>query len=104
MCHRTTGCDREFDHLLDGVNGLELQALKEGDGFAAQESEPAPIDEANEAGRGRPQCRGKAAAEVKATHSDLPLMMTDPVAGYINYFSGRGRGRPGAWLGTQRPL
>ena len=39
---------QEFDHLLDGVNELELQALKEGDGFAEQKSEPAPIDEANE--------------------------------------------------------
>jgi peptidoglycan lytic transglycosylase D len=28
---------------------------------------------------------------MKATHSDLPLMMTDQVAGYIDYFSGRGR-------------
>src|SRR5204862_1287809 len=27
----------------------------------------------------------------KGTHSDLPLMMTDQVAGYIDYFSGRGR-------------
>ena len=39
---------QEFDRILDGVNGLELQALQEGDGFAQQKSEPAPIDEANE--------------------------------------------------------
>src|SRR6202008_2002662 len=31
-------------------------------------------------------------AEIKSTRSDLPLMMTDQVAGYITYFSGRGRG------------
>ena len=84
---------QEFDHLLDGVNGLELQALKEGDGFAEQKSEPAPIDEANEATFPvDPNIKAKAEAEVKATHSDLPLMMTDQVAGYINYFSStRGR-------------
>ena len=35
---------REFDRLLDGVNGLELQALQQGDGFTEQKSEPAPID------------------------------------------------------------
>src|SRR5271157_5525113 len=39
---------QEFDRVLDGVNGLELQALQEGDGFTEQKSEPAPIDEANE--------------------------------------------------------
>ena len=84
---------QEFDHLLDGVNGLELQALKEGDGFAEQKSEPAPIDEANETTFPvDPNIKAKAEAEVKATHSDLPLMMTDQVAGYINYFSSsRGR-------------
>jgi membrane-bound lytic murein transglycosylase D len=84
---------REFDRVLDGVNGLELQALQEGDGFKEQESEPAPIDEANEVTFPvDPNIKAKAEAEVKSTRSDLPLMLTDPVAGYINYFSTRGRG------------
>ena len=84
---------KEFDRLLDGVNGLEMQALQQGDGFTEQKSEPAPIDEANEITYPvDPNIKAKGEAEVKATHSDLPLMMTDPVAGYINYFSTRGRG------------
>ena len=84
---------KEFDRLLDGVNGLEMQALQQGDGFTEQKSEPAPIDEANEVTYPvDPTIKAKAEAEVKETHSDLPLMMTDPVAGYINYFSTRGRG------------
>jgi membrane-bound lytic murein transglycosylase D len=84
---------QEFDRVLDGVNGLELQALQEGDGFTEQKSEPAPIDEANEVTYPvDPNLKAKAEAEVRATHSDLPLMMTDPVAGYISYFSTRGRG------------
>jgi membrane-bound lytic murein transglycosylase D len=84
---------QEFDRVLDGVNGMELQALQEGDGFTEQKSEPAPIDEANEVTYPvDPNLKAKAEAEVKATHSDLPLMMTDPVAGYISYFSTRGRG------------
>jgi membrane-bound lytic murein transglycosylase D len=84
---------KEFDRLLDGVNGLEMQALQQGDGFTEQKSEPAPIDEANEVTYPvDPNIKAKGEAEVKATHSDLPLMMTDPVAGYINYFSTRGRG------------
>jgi len=84
---------QEFDKVLDGVNGLELQALQQGDGFTEQKSEPAPIDEANEVTFPvDANIKAKATAEVKATHSDLPLMMTDQVAGYINYFSTRGRG------------
>src|SRR5215467_4734742 len=83
---------REFEKLLDGVNGLELTALQEGDGFTEQKSEPAPIDEASEVTSPvDPNIKAKAAAEVSATHSDLPLMMNDTVAAYINYFSTSGR-------------
>jgi len=83
----------ELDRLLDGVNSLELEALQQGDGFTEQKSEPAPIDEANEVTYPvDPTIKARAEAEVKETHSDLPLMLTDPVAGYINYFSTRGRG------------
>jgi len=85
--------EAELDRILDGVNSQELAALQQGDGFAEQKSEPAPIDEANEL---TPQVdqnvKAKAEAEIKSTRSDLPLMMTDQVAGYINYFSNRGRG------------
>src|SRR5215813_9695987 len=84
--------EREFEKLLDGVNGLELAAVQGGDGFTEQKSEPAPIDEANDVTFPvDPNIKAKAAAEVKATHSDLPLMLNDTVAGYINYFSSRGR-------------
>jgi membrane-bound lytic murein transglycosylase D len=85
--------ERELDRILDGINTLELAALQQGDGFAEQKSEPAPIDEANEATPAVDQgVKAKAEAEIKSTHSDLPLVMTDQVAGYINYFSNRGRG------------
>jgi membrane-bound lytic murein transglycosylase D len=70
-----------------------MQALQQGDGFTEQKSEPAPIDEANEVTFPvDPNIKAKAEAEIKSTHSDLPLMMTDQVASYINYFSSRGRG------------
>ena len=85
--------EQELDRILDGVNGLELAALQQGDGFAEQKSEPAPIDEANEQTPAVDQTvKAKAEAEIKSTRSDLPLMMTDQVAGFINYFSNRGRG------------
>ena len=85
--------ENELDRILDGINGLELAALQQGDGFAEQKSEPAPIDEANELTPAVDQkVKAKAEAELKSTHSDLPLVMTDQVAGFISYFSNRGRG------------
>ena len=85
--------EAELNRILDGVNELEIAALQQGDGFSEQQSEPAPIDEANEATPAVDQnVKEKAEAEIRSTHSDLPLMMTDQVAGYINYFSNRGRG------------
>ena len=85
---------REMDRVLEGMNNLELSALQTEPSAVPQKSEPAPIDEANEVSNYPvdPNLKAKAAAEIKATHSDLPLMMTDQVAGYINYFSNRGRG------------
>jgi len=83
----------ELDRILDGTNSTELEALQMGDGFAEEKSEPAPIDEANEVTPPVDQnVKAKAEAQIHSTHSDLPLMMTDPVAGYITYFSNRGRG------------
>ena len=81
----------EFDRISKGVNQLNLS-----DSAAdseAEKSEPAPIDETNGiTPSADASIRAKAQAEVKSTHSDLPLMMTDQVAGYISYFSNRGRG------------
>ncbi|HKR82759.1 MAG TPA: LysM peptidoglycan-binding domain-containing protein [Terriglobales bacterium] len=85
--------EREMDRVLEGMNSLELAALQAEPPAAEEKSEPAPIDEANEVSNYPvdPNVKAKAAAEIKATHSDLPLMLTDQVASYINYFSNRGR-------------
>lgn len=85
---------REFDKLLEAENSPQLAALlQQGDGEAEQKSEPAPIDEVNAVTPAvDAHIKAQAEAELKATRSDLPLMLTDPVAGYINYFSTRGRG------------
>src|SRR5258708_5580103 len=59
---------REFDKIVDGVHGLEMSALKEGDGFSEQKSEPAPIDEANSVTFPvDPAVKAKAEAELKET-------------------------------------
>ena len=84
---------REFDKIIEGVNTLEMRALKEGDGFTEQKAEPAPIDEANEVTFPvDPNLKAKAEEELKQTHSDLPLVLNDAVAGNINFYSSRGRG------------
>src|ERR1700728_365965 len=82
---------KEFDRIVDGVNHLDLGSLASDS--EAQKSEPAPIDETNGiTPAADPNLKAKVQAEIKSTHSDLPLMMTDQVAGYISYFSNRGRG------------
>ncbi|MGA9508581.1 MAG: LysM peptidoglycan-binding domain-containing protein [Candidatus Sulfotelmatobacter sp.] len=81
---------KEFDRISEGVNQLNLNDSADSE---ARKSEPAPIDETNGiTPSADPSIRAKAQAEIKSTHSDLPLMMTDQVAGYISYFSNRGRG------------
>jgi membrane-bound lytic murein transglycosylase D len=94
----------EFDKITDEINKLETEAFKEGDGFAEQQAEPAPIDEANQVTvEADPKLVAKAQADLKNTRSDLPLMINDYVAGYINYFSTRGRGVfEGAWARSGR--
>jgi membrane-bound lytic murein transglycosylase D len=83
--------EAEFERIADGVSRLDLGKVPTDP--EAQKSEPAPIDETNGiTPSADPRVRAKAQAEIKSTHSDLPLMMTDQVAGYISYFSNRGRG------------
>ena len=83
--------EKEFDRISEGVNHLDLGDLASDS--EAQKSEPAPIDETSGiTPAADPNVKAKAQAEIKSTHSDLPLMMTDQVAGYISYFSNRGRG------------
>jgi len=87
---------KEFDRIVQGVNEVypggtaqEADASQE----PQQKSEPAPIDTTNEiAPTADAGTKAKAEAELKKTHSDLPLMMTDQVAGYIAYFSGHESG------------
>jgi membrane-bound lytic murein transglycosylase D len=84
---------QEFDKIVEGVHSLELLALQQGDGFSEQKPEPAPIDEANEITFPvDPNVKAKAEAEVRATQSDLPLVLNDRVASYISYYSSKGRG------------
>jgi membrane-bound lytic murein transglycosylase D len=85
----------EFEHIVDSVNALELDSLKQGNGFAPpQKDDQAPVDVANDVTFPvDPNIKATAEAEIKTTQSDLPLVMNDAVASYINFFSNTAAGR-----------
>jgi membrane-bound lytic murein transglycosylase D len=82
----------EFDHIVDGVNALEMEALKQGNGFVPKE-EPTPAEVASDVTFGvNPNIVAKAQANLATTKSDLPLVVNDYVASYINFFANTQRG------------
>lgn len=78
----------EFDQLLSRINSLELVALKQGNGFSAP-VEATPVEEAMSVATFPPDPAliGKVTAELKTTQSDLPLVVNDYVAGFINAYT-----------------
>jgi membrane-bound lytic murein transglycosylase D len=82
----------EFDRTLDQVNGLEMEALKRGNGFTPQEEE-APADVAADVTfKVDPNFVAKAQADLATTKSDLPLVVNDYVAAFINFFANTKKG------------
>ncbi len=82
----------EFDHIVDAVNTLEMDALQQGTGFGAQQ-EQAPADVAgNITTPANPNVAAKAEAELKTTQSDLPLVLNPYVESYIDFFENNPRG------------
>src|SRR6201995_2782576 len=83
----------EFERIVDAVNALEMDALKQGNGFAAP-MEQTPVAVANDVTFPvDPNIRAAAEAELKTTQSDLPLVINDAVTSYIGYFSNTTTGR-----------
>src|ERR1035437_8493488 len=82
----------EFDRIVDAVNALEMEALKQGNGFVPRE-EPTPADVASDVTfEVDPNIVAKAQADLATTKSDLPLVVNDYVAAYINFFANTQRG------------
>jgi membrane-bound lytic murein transglycosylase D len=82
----------EFDRILDGVNGLEMEALKQGNGFVSKE-ETTPGEAASDVTFVvDPNVVAKAKSYLATTRSDLPLVVNDYVASYINFFANTQRG------------
>ena len=82
----------EFDRIVDQVNALEMEALKQGNGFVPKE-EITPGEAASDVTFAvDPNLVAKATAQLATTKSDLPLMVNEYVAGYINFFANTQKG------------
>jgi membrane-bound lytic murein transglycosylase D len=82
----------EFDKIIDQVNGLEMEALKQGNGFVPKE-EITPAEAASDITfQVDPNLVAKATADLATTKSDLPLVVNDYVAAYINFFANTQKG------------
>jgi membrane-bound lytic murein transglycosylase D len=77
----------EFIRIVDGINALEMEALKQGNGFVPAE-EPTPADVASDITfEVDPTVVAKARTELATTKSDLPLVVNDYVGTFIKFFS-----------------
>jgi membrane-bound lytic murein transglycosylase D len=95
-CHcdlkNNAALSEEFDHIVDAVNTLEMDALQQGTGFGTQQ-EQAPADVAgNITTPANPSVAAKAEAELKTTQSDLPLVLNQYVESYIDFFENNPKG------------
>src|ERR1022692_2676633 len=82
----------EFDRIVDGVNGMEMDALKQGNGFVPK-VEPSPAEVASDVAIVvDPNLVAKARTDLATTKSDLPLVVNDYVASYINFFANTQKG------------
>ena len=90
--HGNAPLQEEFDRIVDQVNALEMDALKQGNGFVPA-VEPTPADVASDVTfTVDPNFVARARADLATTKSDLPLVVNDYVAGFINFFANSKRG------------
>ncbi|HMG84513.1 MAG TPA: transglycosylase SLT domain-containing protein [Terracidiphilus sp.] len=88
----TPALQDEFDHIVDQINVLETEALKQGNGFTPK-TEDTPAEAASDVTFVvDPNIVAKANADLATTKSDLPLVVNDYVAAYINFFANTTKG------------
>ena len=83
--------EKKFDEMIDSIHRFELAGMGSSVDVADAQFEKAPLEDILEMTFPvDPRLKDKVRAQVSATVSQLPLMVTDPVLGYIHYFSNRG--------------
>ncbi|MGA8741770.1 MAG: transglycosylase SLT domain-containing protein [Terracidiphilus sp.] len=88
----TPALQDEFDRIVDQINSLEMDALKQGNGFTPK-TEATPAEAASDVTFVvDPNIVAKANADLATTKSDLPLVVNDYVAAYINFFANTTKG------------
>jgi membrane-bound lytic murein transglycosylase D len=82
----------QFDRIVDQVNALEMEALKVGNGFVPKVEETPGEVASDVTFEANPDIQAKAKAQLATTKSDLPLMVNEYVASFINFFANSQRG------------
>ncbi len=81
-----------LDEMVDSIHRRDLAGLGAGVDVDQAQFEKAPLEDLLQMTFPvDPKLKDKVKEQVQATVSQLPLSVNDAVAGYINYFSGRGR-------------
>ncbi len=85
--HSDPTLSAEFERTVDAVNALEMDALKQGNGFSPKVEE-SPVEAANDLtfAPASPEVTASLRSSLNVT-SDLPLVINDEVAGYINAYA-----------------
>lgn len=100
--------EARLDEMVDAVHRFDLAGLGAGANVDQARFEKAPLEDLLQMTFPvDPKLKDKVKEQLQATASQLPLAVNDAVAGYINYFSGRGRRTLIAGLeraGRYRPL
>jgi len=100
--------EARMDEMVDAVHRYDLAGLGARADVDQARFEKAPLEDLLQMTFPvDPKLKDKVKEQVQATASQLPLSVNDAVAGYINYFSGRGRRTLIAGLeraGRYRPL
>lgn len=83
--------EKRLDELDDSIHRFDLAGMGAAVDTSQPEFEKAPLEDILQMTFPvDPKLKDKVREQVEATVSQLPLQVTDPVLGYINYFSNRG--------------
>lgn len=84
--------EQRLDEMIDSIHRFDLAGMGASVAVEDVQFEKAPLEDILQMTFPvDPRLKDKVRDQVAATVSQLPLMVTDPVLGYINYFSNRGR-------------